>query len=138
MFGSFFVVGAYIFASRLFRARLWRALFRKYTNAAGYLEIPKKLGLEGVAVSIVLITIALIVSRIIYRLFASQLHLWNDSSERVTMIQTYLALSVKGHAKEEHMGALIQRLFAPASEGVVKDDLGPIGPIDAIIKKSTS
>ena len=100
-----------------------------------YMTLPSDLGFEGIAVIVVIIAIALIFSRILYRLFASQLHLWNDASERVTMIQTYLALSVKGHAKEQHMEALIGRLFRPASDGVVKDDLGSIHGLDAAINR---
>lgn len=78
------------------------------------------------------ITIAFL--RIVYRLFVSQLHLWNDSAERVTMIQTYLALAQKGHAKEEFLGALLARLFSPSSDGIVKDDIGSIGPFDSAMK----
>ncbi|WP_411890846.1 DUF6161 domain-containing protein [Yoonia sp. SDW83-1] len=82
-----------------------------------------------------LIGLILVFSRIIYRLFASQLHLWNDASERITMTETYLALAEKGHNKEEFMGALVNRLFAPASDGVVKDDFGSVSPLEAFSRK---
>ncbi len=78
--------------------------------------------------------LSLIAARVFYRLFASQLHLWNDSAERVTMVLTYLALAEKGHAKEEFLGGLLARLFAPASDGVVRDDLGSAGPVDWVSK----
>lgn len=105
----------------------------------GFIEFLKfwkdaQLGAFGILAA--LAGIALILTRVIYRLFASQLHLWNDASERVTMIQTYLALSERGHNREEFMGALMGRLFAPASDGVVKDDLGSIGPIDYLTGKA--
>ncbi len=95
------------------------------------------LGLEGLSIVFLLVALCLIVSRIIYRLFASQLHLWNDASERITMIQTYLALALKGHAKEDHMEALVNRLFAPASDGVVRDDFGTITGVESVINRAT-
>lgn len=100
-----------------------------------YIKLPQEIGFEGLAGIVIVLAISLIFSRILYRLFASQLHLWNDASERVTMIQTYLALAIRGHAKEEHMEALIQRLFKPASDGVVRDDLGSINGLDATLSK---
>ena len=50
------------------------------------------------------------------------------------MIQTYLALAQKGHAKEEFLGALLARLFSPSSDGVVKDDFSSVGPMDFVMK----
>lgn len=92
-----------------------------------------ELGALGIVA--IMVGLSLVFSRIIYRLFASQLHLWNDASERITMTETYLALAEKGHNKDEFMGALVDRLFAPASDGVVKDDFGSISPLDALSRK---
>lgn len=100
-----------------------------------FLDYWKDAGLGALGVIALLIGLILAFSRIIYRLFASQLHLWNDASERITMTETYLALAEKGHNKEEFMGALVNRLFAPASDGVVKDDFGSISPLDALSRK---
>ena len=50
------------------------------------------------------------------------------------MIQTYLALAAEGHAKEEFLGALMQRLFSPSTDGIVKAELGTVGPMDALLK----
>ncbi len=91
--------------------------------------------LAALTLLIVAVTLALIISRIIYRLFLSQLHLWNDAAERVTMIKTYLALASRDHAKEEHLIALTNRLFAPASDGVVKDDFGSVSVFDLLANK---
>lgn len=99
-------------------------------------ERASSLGFSGLGVIAIVVAIALVLARVLYRLFASQLHLWNDASERVTMIQTYLALAERGHNKDEFMGALINRLFAPASDGVVKDDLGSVGPVDYFVKQA--
>ena len=62
----------------------------------------------------------------------SQLHLSNDADERVTMVNTYLALRQGGHANEQHMQVALERLFAPATDGMVKEDLGPVTSADAI------
>jgi hypothetical protein len=52
-----------------------------------------------------------------------QLHLYHDADERVTMVQTYLALREGGHADESHMGIVLGRLFAPAGDSAGKDEL---------------
>ncbi|MBL4807569.1 MAG: hypothetical protein JKY31_09815 [Rhodobacteraceae bacterium] len=96
----------------------------------GFLASWQDTGIGAVASFAGLIGIGMVIARVLYRLFASQLHLWNDARERVTMIQTYLALAAEGHAKEEFLGALIQRLFSPTSDGIVKSDLGAVGPLD--------
>ncbi len=101
------------------------------------LSVWKQVGLEGIAALTFVVALGLIGSRILYRLFSSQLHLWNDAAERVTMIKTYLAFAKRDHAKEEHMQFLIQRLFAPASDGVVKDEFGSLGPADWISSKAS-
>ncbi len=101
----------------------------------GFIASWKDTGVGAVASFAGLIGIGMVIARVLYRLFASQLHLWNDARERVTMIQTYLALAAEGHAKEEFLGALMQRLFSPSSDGIVKSDLGAVGPLDGIIKQ---
>jgi Family of unknown function (DUF6161) len=102
----------------------------RYESLFDFLDQWREAGIGAVALIGGILAVALMLARVLYRLFASQLHLWNDASERVTMIQTYLALAEKGHAKEEFLGALLNRLFTPATDGIVRDDLGSIGPID--------
>lgn len=106
-------------------------------GAKGFFEFWKSANLAAFAAFGTFLAVGLAFLRILYRMFASQLHLWNDCSERVTMIQTYLALAEKGHAKNEFLGGLLARLFTPASDGVVKDDFGSIGPIDFVTKNLT-
>lgn len=108
----------------------WSNIVLKYTDIFGFLENWRDAGLGAVGVMAGALALALIFARVLYRTYASQLHLWNDAGERVTMIETYLALAEKGHAKEEFLGALMSRLFLPASDGIVRDDLGSVGPID--------
>lgn len=102
----------------------------RYQSIFDFLEQWREVGIGAVALMGGILAVSLMLARVLYRLFASQLHLWNDASERVTMIQTYLALAEKGHAKEEFLGALLTRLFTPATDDIVRDDLGAIGPID--------
>lgn len=45
---------------------------------------------------------------------------------------TYLALLQGGHTNEAHMQLVLERLFAPASDGIVKDDLGLVNVAKAI------
>lgn len=101
----------------------------------GFITSWKDAGIGAVASFAGLIGIGMVIARVFYRLFASQLHLWNDARERVTMIQTYLALAAEGHAKEEFLGALMQRLFSPTSDGIVKSDLGSVGPLESALRQ---
>lgn len=112
----------------------WSNVTEKYSNIFGFLDHWKDAGIGAVGVMAGVLALVLIFARVLYRTYASQLHLWNDAGERVTMIETYLALAEKGHAKEEFLGALMSRLFMPASDGIVRDDLGSIGPIDLASK----
>lgn len=102
-------------------------------GALGFLEYWRGADFSALGAIALLLALILIFARILYRIFASQMHLWNDASERVTMTQTYLAFAEKGHVKDEHLGAILNRLFAPASDGVVKDEFGSAGPLDAVM-----
>ncbi len=88
------------------------------------------IGLSALFLVVVGILVAL--GRVLLRLGLSQLHLGNDADERVTMVNTYLALREGGHAKEDHMHVVLERLFTPATDGLVKDDLGPVTTADAL------
>lgn len=92
----------------------------------------KEASLAMFGLAAVAITIVWSIARALYRMFLSQLHLGNDASERVTMVETYLALASEGHNKDEHLKSLFNRLFAPAADGIVKDDLGAIGIVDGV------
>ncbi|MCK4861241.1 MAG: hypothetical protein KAS85_04945 [Rhodobacteraceae bacterium] len=108
------------------------------SGLTGFITFWKDATISAFAAFAGIIGNGMVFARLLYRLFSSQLHLWNDSSERVTMIQTYLSMAQKGHAKEEFLGALLYRLFSPASDGVVKDDLNSISVMDAFINKMGS
>lgn len=82
------------------------------------------LGARGLFVSIVVFW----AGRIFVRMFLSQLHLSMDAHERSTMVMTYLALTQDGRITPEERPLVLQPLFRPTSDGIVKDD-GSADPI---------
>lgn len=76
--------------------------------------------------SIVVVTFVVWFIRTIARLFLVHLHLAEDSSERVVMINTYLALlRESAGVKDNDRELILQALFRRASTGIVKDDANP-------------
>lgn len=64
-------------------------------------------------------------TRLSAKIFVSNLHLRTDADERVTMIQTYLALLREGSGpKEDERQLVLQTLFRPSKAGFIKDE-GP-------------
>jgi len=74
------------------------------------------------------------VVRILVRLLLSNIHLLTDSRERVTMVQTYLALLRRGKIKDDERMFILQTLFRPTPTGIVKDDAVPLTVIEGITK----
>lgn len=75
-------------------------------------------------VALVLIAVFLVWGlRLIVRMFLSHLHLLTDAAERVVMVQTYLSL-LEGDrlASKEDRQLILQALFRPAADGIVKDE----------------
>lgn len=69
--------------------------------------------------------------RILVRLFLSNLHQGSDAEERVTMVQTFLALMSEGHINQESDRHLVlQSLFRGTSTGLIKDEAAPPTIID--------
>jgi hypothetical protein len=61
--------------------------------------------------------------RLVVRMFLSHMHLATDAAERVTMVMTYLAL-LEGEKmpSDEDRKLVLQPLFRPATDGIVKDE----------------
>lgn len=61
--------------------------------------------------------------RLVVRIFLSHMHLSADSAERVVMLRTYLSL-LEGDrlSSKEDRQLILQALFRPASDGIVKDE----------------
>ncbi|WPZ08444.1 DUF6161 domain-containing protein [Pelagerythrobacter marinus] len=60
--------------------------------------------------------------RVLIRTMLSQEHLATDASARSALAHTYLALSKQNLAQEEDRAIVLTALFAPVSDGLVKDD----------------
>jgi len=74
------------------------------------------------------------VVRILVRLLLSNIHLLTDARERVTMVQTYLALMRRGKLKDDERMFILQTLFRPTPTGIVKDDAVPLTIVEGITK----
>lgn len=73
--------------------------------------------------------------RLIVRMFLSHIHLATDAAERVVMVKTYLAL-LEGEnvPSDEDRKLILQPLFRPASDGIVKDEGLPHPALDILTK----
>lgn len=92
-----------------------------------------RIGMVVIVVSFVLWFI-----RILVRILLSHLHLGTDANERVTMIQTYLALLREGNSLQENEKQLIlTTLFRPSADGIVKDDGVPPSIAELLSKVNT-
>jgi hypothetical protein len=67
--------------------------------------------------------------RVLLRVFFSQLHAWSDSSERVVLISTYLAMQ-EGNTQlsEQERLLFFSQIFRHGSTGVY-DDASPETPL---------
>lgn len=74
--------------------------------------------------------------RLIVRLFLSHQHLYTDAEERITMVQTYLSLMQGEHlASRSDRQLILQALFRPASDGLVKDEGVPFSLAEVITRQ---
>lgn len=73
--------------------------------------------------------------RLLVRMFLSHLHLYGDASERIVMVKTYLSL-LEGDrlASSEDRQLILQALFRPASDGIVKDEAVPLSIFEALTR----
>jgi ABC-type multidrug transport system fused ATPase/permease subunit len=62
------------------------------------------------------------VIRLFSRLYLSREHLLRDAEERVTMIETFLALMQHEHLKGDDLKFVLAAIFRPTEDGLVKDD----------------
>lgn len=99
---------------------IWSAM----ANKSG--EIPIALWLLSGAI----LGTAFWVIRLFSRLYLSREHLARDAEERVTMIETYLALVQHGRVKEDDLKFVLASIFRPTEDGLVKDDSLPSPLLD--------
>jgi len=76
--------------------------------------------------------------RLIVRIFLSHSHLATDAAERVTMVKTYLSL-LEGDKmpSDDDRKLILQSLFRPAADGIVKDEGLPNPVLDALTRISS-
>lgn len=75
--------------------------------------------------------------RLLVRIFLSHLHLTTDAAERVVMVRTYLSL-LEGDrlSGNEDRQLILQALFRPASDGIVKDEGLPPSMFEFLTRQS--
>ena len=100
-----------------------------------YLEGPvTQIPLSKFGVTLAISSLGIWLTRLLSKIFISNLHLRTDADERTTMIQTYLALLREGKGpKDEERQLILQTLFRPSSTGFIKED-GPTGLYENISK----
>ncbi|SEL79108.1 hypothetical protein SAMN05216359_11726 [Roseateles sp. YR242] len=77
--------------------------------------------------------------RLIVRMYLSHIHLERDADERVVMVQTYLALlEAKALDSNEHRQLILNALFRPASDGIVKDEALPFSVAEVLTRSGKS
>jgi hypothetical protein len=87
---------------------------------------PGKLPLGQIGAFVAVSLVVFWALRLIVRILLSQLHLATDADERVTMVQTYLALLAADKApNKEDLATIVGSLFRPGTDGVVKDEAAP-------------
>lgn len=85
----------------------------------------KDVELWRLGVMLAISTFGIWITRLSAKIFISNLHLRTDADERVTMIQTYLALLREGAGPQKDERQLIlQTLFRPSTTGFIQDE-GP-------------
>ncbi len=97
---------------------------------AEYLIIASK----GIVLALILFWVA----RILVRLFLSEIHLSMDAHERETMVMTYLALTKDGPLGDQERALVLQPLFRPTADGIVKDDASSDPTIAALVGRAIS
>lgn len=89
---------------------------------------PLPVYLTLVTVSVAVTTGVIWAARVFVRNYLSEQHLYIDAEERATMIQTHLALIEGGNNDPEERKILLQSIFRPTADGMVRDDAAPTFP----------
>ncbi|WP_316247455.1 DUF6161 domain-containing protein [Roseobacter fucihabitans] len=62
--------------------------------------------------------------RLQMKVHLSERHLFLDARERKAFAETYLALLKGGDVTKDHEAVILQSLFRPTQDGIIKDDGG--------------
>jgi len=101
---------------------IWNLFQFAVTSAETHTDIPVTVLSSLGALGLLSTTVYLWISRILVRLFLSEIHLGMDAKERVVMVQSYLALSYEDVVESEQRAIVLSALFRPTQDGIVKDD----------------
>ena len=112
-------IGATLFAT-IILISIWSA------TASKSADVPIALWLISGAI----LGVAFWVIRLFSRIYLSREHLARDAEERVTMIETYLALIQHGRVKDDDLKFVLASIFRPTEDGLVKDDTLPSPLLD--------
>jgi hypothetical protein len=108
----------------------WSAGIAGALIAAGVALSPQALGNDPkpaqIGVAFALAFLALWLLRVLVRLFFSNTHLSTDMKTRATLVETYLALIQEGGGiADKDRARIVDLVFRPASDGLVKEDGTP-------------
>lgn len=101
---------------------IWQLFQYAITYAEEHTDIPVTVLSSLGALGLLTTTVFLWISRILVRLFLSEIHLGMDAKERVVMVQSYLALSNEDVVEPDQRAIVLSALFRPTQDGIVKDD----------------
>ena len=88
-----------------------------------------------VAVLVLLGVLGVWAVRLIARIFFSNMHLATDAGERVTMVKTYLSLlEAEKMPADDDRKIILQALFRPGSDRLVKDEAPPHPVLEAFTR----
>lgn len=103
---------------------LFCAVFKLFGSLSDATKFTGNMALST-ALFILISTAVIWAIRILVRLYLSEHHLSIDAAQRETMTMTYLAMMEEGAADKEQREKIIEALFRPTSDGLVKDDALP-------------
>lgn len=118
-----YLIAAFTFVLLAFPTLFYSCLLTPWTatvKAAGL--APDYVMFSFVGIFALIISMGVWGVRVLVKLYLSEHHLLIDASERVTMIQTYLALTDEGKMDNNDRHALLATIFRPTQDGVVKDE----------------
>ena len=106
------------------------ALFRNVSPS-------EKLEYWAIALIIISAVVGISIVRLIVGVMLNHIHLQRESSERATMVLTYLALLREGsELKDDEKKLILQALFKPGAAGSIKDNAIPPSIYDFIMKRT--
>ena len=94
-----------------------------------------KLPLGRIALTTLFVTLILWLLKTLIRLFLTHQHLATDAAERVTMIETYLALRQEGKVEDKDRELMIRPIFRRGLAGMQRDGDSPPTIVNEFIAK---